>query len=65
MLFWQAVDAGAMRTFDIMLEAKAKDIALLRLRKELEKQNEVYLNIGDKDTNLVSKNEYSIGTHPP
>ena len=28
-------DAGRVRDFDVMLEAKAKDLALLRLREEL------------------------------
>lgn len=39
-LFWENVCAEALRPFDIMLEAKAKDIALLRLRKELARQRE-------------------------
>ncbi len=39
-LFWDAVGADDARPFDIMLEAKAKDVALLRLRKDLERQNE-------------------------
>lgn len=39
-LFWQAVGADDLRPFDIMLEAKAKDVALLRLRRELAKQCE-------------------------
>ena len=39
-LFWEAVDADNARPFDIMLEAKAKDVALLRLRRELERQRE-------------------------
>ncbi len=39
-LFWEAVGADALRPFDVMLEAKAKDVALLRLRRELDKQCE-------------------------
>ena len=39
-LFWQAVEGKALRPFDIMLEAKAKDVALLRLRWELSRQHE-------------------------
>ncbi len=39
-LFWEAVGANSLRPFDIMLEAKAKDVALLRLRRELERQQE-------------------------
>ncbi len=39
-LFWQAVGADTLRDFDIMLEAKGKDVALLRLRRELAKQCE-------------------------
>lgn len=39
--FWQAVRADEVRPFDIMLESKGKDVALLRLRQELAKQNEV------------------------
>ena len=39
-LFWDAVQADTVRPFDIMLEAKAKDVALLRLRRELERQRE-------------------------
>ena len=39
-LFWEAVGAADARPFDIMLEAKAKDVALLRLRKELARQHE-------------------------
>lgn len=39
-LFWEAVGADAARPFDIMLESKAKDVALLRLRLDLQKQNE-------------------------
>ena len=39
-LFWQAVKGKALRPFDIMLEAKAKDVALLRLRRELSRQQE-------------------------
>ena len=38
LLFWDAVGASEVRPFDIMLEAKAKDVALLRLRRELERQ---------------------------
>jgi UV DNA damage endonuclease len=44
-LFWQAVGAGEARPFDIMLEAKAKDVALLRLRKDLERQREGLLKL--------------------
>lgn len=39
-LFWENVCANALRPFDIMLEAKAKDVALLRLRRELARQRE-------------------------
>lgn len=39
-LFWESVGAESLRPFDIMLEAKAKDVALLRLRKELARQTE-------------------------
>ena len=39
-LFWDAVGADSLRPFDVMLEAKAKDVALLRLRRELAKQCE-------------------------
>ncbi len=39
-LFWQAVGADSLRPFDIMLESKGKDVALLRLRRELAKQCE-------------------------
>ena len=39
-LFWQAVGADSLRDFDIMLESKGKDVALLRLRRELAKQCE-------------------------
>jgi UV DNA damage endonuclease len=44
-LFWQAVGADDARPFDIMLEAKAKDVALLRLRKDLERQHEGSLKL--------------------
>ena len=54
-LFWEAVGADQARPFDIMLEAKAKDVALLRLRRDLEKQNERCLPIGGKDTNIVGR----------
>lgn len=37
-LFWQSVEAATVRPFDIMLESKAKDVALLRLRQELQRQ---------------------------
>ena len=40
-LFWEAVGGDALRPFDIMLEAKAKDVALLRLRRELARQREI------------------------
>ncbi len=39
-LFWEWVGADTLRPFDIMLEAKAKDVALLRLRRELGRQRE-------------------------
>ena len=39
-LFWESVGAEVLRPFDIMLEAKAKDVALLRLRRELSRQRE-------------------------
>lgn len=39
-LFWEAVQADTVRPFDIMLEAKAKDVALLRLRREFARQRE-------------------------
>lgn len=42
-LFWQAADAANARPFDVMLESKGKDVALLRLRRELLKQREVAL----------------------
>lgn len=42
-LFWQAVGAAETRPFDVMLEAKAKDVALLRLRRDLAKQTEYAL----------------------
>jgi len=38
--FWGAVGADGLRPFDIMLEAKAKDVAVLRLRRELARQRE-------------------------
>ncbi len=44
--FWQAIEADGLRPFDIMLEAKAKDVALLRLRRELAKQCECAIPIG-------------------
>ena len=43
-LFWQSVGADSLRPFDIMLEAKAKDVALLRLRRELARQQERLIN---------------------
>ena len=43
-LFWQNVGADSLRPFDIMLEAKAKDVALLRLRRELARQPERQIN---------------------
>ncbi|MBV9848079.1 MAG: UV DNA damage repair endonuclease UvsE [Armatimonadetes bacterium] len=55
-LFWDAVGAQAARPFDIMLEAKAKDVALLRLRRELQKQNERCLPMDGKRTNIVTEN---------
>ena len=45
-LFWQAVDANSLRPFDVMLEAKGKDVALLRLRRELAKQREYPIEAG-------------------
>lgn len=39
--FWQIVQADRQRPFDVMLESKGKDVALLRLRQELAKQNEI------------------------
>ena len=39
-LFWENVCADAVRPFDIMLESKGKDVALLRLRRELARQRE-------------------------
>ncbi len=45
-LFWEAAQASTARPFDIMLEAKAKDVALLRLRRELERQRERLIPIG-------------------
>ncbi len=44
--FWEAVGADGLRPFDIMLEAKAKDVALLRLRRELARQKERPINAG-------------------
>ena len=52
-LFWQAVEAREAPPFDIMLEAKAKDVALLRLRRDLQKQTEICLSMDSKDTNIV------------
>ena len=45
-LFWQAVDADSLRDFDVMLESKGKDVALLRLRRELAKQCERPIKAG-------------------
>ena len=45
-LFWEAVGANSLRPFDAMLEAKAKDVALLRLRRELGKQCERPIGVG-------------------
>ena len=45
-LFWQTAHADSLRPFDIMLEAKGKDVALLRLRRELLRQNEHRINAG-------------------
>ena len=45
-LFWQAVGADSLRDFDVMLEAKGKDVALLRLRRELAKQCERPIQTG-------------------
>ena len=39
-LFWETVGGDHLRPFDIMLEAKAKNIALLRLRRELARLSE-------------------------
>ncbi len=39
-LFWEAVRADALPSFDVMLESKGKDVALLRLRRELARQRE-------------------------
>jgi UV DNA damage endonuclease len=52
-LFWKGVEASLSRPFDIMLEAKGKDVALLRLRRELERQSEVCLSISTNRTNLI------------
>jgi UV DNA damage endonuclease len=43
-LFWQTVGADSLQPFDIMLEAKAKDVAVLRLRRELARQQESQKN---------------------
>ena len=45
-LFWQAVGADRLRDFDVMLESKGKDVALLRLRRELAKQCERPIRAG-------------------
>lgn len=45
-LFWDNVGADAVRPFDIMLESKGKDVALLRLRRELARQEERPINVG-------------------
>ena len=45
-LFWQAVGADSLRDFDVMLESKGKDVALLRLRRELGKQCERPIQAG-------------------
>lgn len=45
-LFWQAVGADTLRDFDVMLESKGKDVALLRLRRELGKQCERLISAG-------------------
>ena len=45
-LFWENVGAGSQRPFDVMLEAKTKDVVLLRLRRELGKQCERLLETG-------------------
>jgi len=39
-LFLENVCADQLRPFDVMLECKGKDVALLRLRRELQKQRE-------------------------
>ncbi len=45
-LFWEAVGADNLRDFDVMLEAKGKDVALLRLRRELGRQCERQISAG-------------------
>ncbi len=45
-LFWENVCADALRPFDIMLESKGKDVALLRLRRELARQRERPMIVG-------------------
>ena len=44
--FWENVCADGLRPFDVMLEAKAKDVALLRLRRELTRQQERPMSTG-------------------
>jgi len=44
--FWESVHADSLRPFDVMLEAKAKDVALLRLRRELARQRERPMTAG-------------------
>ncbi|BDI30711.1 UV damage endonuclease UvsE [Capsulimonas corticalis] len=39
-LFWEAVEGDKRRSFDMMLEAKAKDVALLKLRRDIARQIE-------------------------
>ena len=39
-LFWEAVEGDKRPPFDIMLEAKGKDIALLKLRRDIGRQVE-------------------------
>ncbi len=44
--FWEGVNVDGLRPFDVMLEAKAKDVALLRLRRELGRQRERLIAAG-------------------
>lgn len=46
LLFWENVCADALRPFDIMFESKGKDVALLRLRRELARQRERPMIVG-------------------
>ena len=45
-LFWEGVCADSVRPFDVMLESKGKDVALLRLRRELARQRERPITVG-------------------